>query len=138
MSARPVRRPAHGRLVRRRQGMTLLEVLIAVVILATVLVGLAGYLAQFTRDLNKNALRNTASDIVTNRLEFLKSVTSYAALDDFIETGAAVPGQPNFRRTTQVVRITNVATDYKRVTVTVTHPALAGESIRKSTVVARF
>lgn len=132
------RRRLIRRATRGRRGMTLIEVLIALVILATVLVGLAGYLGTFSRDLTKNGFRNVAADIVTSRLEFIKGVTSYAAIDGFAESGASVTGRPGYRRTTQVVRVSSATTDYKRVTVTVTHPGLVGESVKKTTVVARF
>jgi prepilin-type N-terminal cleavage/methylation domain-containing protein len=121
-----------------RRGMTLLEVLIAVVILATVLVGMARYMGQFTRDLNKNGIRNVAGDLVTSRLEFIKSITNYSAIDAYAVTETSITGHPDYRRVTQVVRVNNASTDHKRVTVTVTHPFLGGESVKKTTVVARF
>ena len=143
MSARPIlhvpRRLRSGPGPRRaRHGMTLIEVLVAVVILATVLVSLAAYLGQFTRDLNKNGLRNIAGDLVTSRLEFIKSVTRYDAIDAFAVTESSMPGYARYKRVTQVRRVADATQDYKRVTVTVTHPFLVGESVKKTTVVARF
>lgn len=139
MSTYPAPRPPRvPRAPRARQGMTLVEVLVAVLILGTVLIGLAGYMGRFTRDLTQDGIRNVAGDLVTNRLEFIKSVTRYDRIDDFAVTEAAIAGYPDYRRVTQVAHVQDATTDYRRVTVTVTHPFLTGEPVRKSTVVARF
>ncbi len=135
MSRRP---PAPRRRARGRRGMTLMEVLIALVILATVLIALCEYLGRFARQVNVTAVSATASDLVTSRLEFMKSVTSYARVDGYAVTETSIPDFPAYTRITSVTRVSSAQEDYKLVTVRVTHPILGADTVRKTTVVPRF
>jgi prepilin-type N-terminal cleavage/methylation domain-containing protein len=121
-----------------RRGMTLIEVLIALVILATVLVGLAEYLGRFARNVNVTAVQATAGDLVTSRLEALKGITSYDRVDAFALTETAIAGFDRYTRITTVSRVSSAQEDYKLVTVRVTHPILGADTVRKTTVVPRF
>lgn len=134
MSAR--RRP--GARVRARRGMTLIEVLIALVILSTVLVGMAEYLGRFARQVNVTAVSATAADLVTSRLEFIKGITNYARVDSYAVTESTLPGYPGYSRITSVSRVSSSSEDYKLVTVRVSHPILGADTVRKTTVVPRF
>ena len=132
----PAAPPRHARAQRR--GMTLIEVMIALVILATVLVGLSEYLGRFARQVNVTAIQATAGDLVTSRLEVVKGVTNYDRVDAFALTESAIPGHPRYTRVTTIVRVASATEDYKRVTVHVTHPTLGADTVRKTTVVPRF
>ena len=123
---------------RPRRGLTLIEVLIALVILATVLIGLAEYLGRFARQVNVTAVQATAGDLVTSRLEVVKGITSYATVDAFAVTESAIPGFAGYTRITSVSRVSNAREDYKLVTVRVAHPILGVDTVRKTTVVPRF
>ena len=122
---------------RPRRGMTLVEVLVALVILAGVLVGLCEYMGRFARQINVVAVEATAADLATSRLESLKGVTRYDRLDAFAVSESAIPSAPGYTRVTSVQRTATTRLDYRTVTVTVTHPTLAA-AVRKSTVIARF
>ena len=121
-----------------RRGMTLIEVLIALVILSTVLIGLCEYLGRFARQVNVTAVQATAGDLVTSRLEFVKGITTYGRVDSFGVTESTIDGFPGYSRITSVARVANAREDYKLVTVRVWHPILGADSVRKTTVVPRF
>ena len=123
---------------RMRHGMTLIEVLIALVILATVLVGLCEYMGRFARQINVTSVQATAADLVVSRLELVKGVSRYGRVDGFAGTEASIAGFAGFGRVTTVTRVSDASTDHKIVTVSVTHPILGADTVKKTTVVARF
>jgi prepilin-type N-terminal cleavage/methylation domain-containing protein len=123
---------------RQRRGFTLLEVLISLVILATVLVTMAGFMTSFVRNSTIDGQRARAADLVSTRLEAIKGVTKYEALDGWAKTESAIPGYAGFTRVTTITRVQNTKEDYKIVTVRATSPMLGTEYVRKSTVVARY
>lgn len=122
----------------RRQGFSLIEVLVALVILGTVLVGLAGFMTRFVRTSTLDGHRAQATDLVTTRLEAIKGVTRYEAVDGWATTESAIAGYPGFVRATTVRRVKNAQEDYKVVTVRATSRLLGADTVRKSTVVARY
>lgn len=132
------RPPRPRRDARARRGFTLLEVLVALVILATVLVTLAGFMTKFVRNSTLDGQRARAADLVTTRLEAIKGVTKYDAIDGWQKTESAIPGYTGFTRVTTVKRVQNTKEDYKIVTVRATSRMLGADTVRKSTVVARY
>ena len=140
MTSRSTRAPASCGASRRRarRGMSLVEVLVALVILSTVLIALCEYLGRFAREVNVTAVNATAGDLVTSRLEAIKGITRYDRVDSHAVTETAIPGFPGYRRITSVARVANAREDYKLVTVRVTHPFLGADTVRKTTVVPRF
>lgn len=133
----PPSRAAAPPAARARRGMTLVEVMIALVILVGVLVGMCEYMGRFARQINVVAVEATAADLATSRLEALKGITRYDRLDDFAATESALPAAPGYTRVTTVQRTTTTQVDYRTVTVSVAHPSL-GAPVRKTTVIARF
>lgn len=130
-----VRRRGHG--AGRRAGFTLVEVMFAVVLLGTVLLGFAAFTRDFVRAGTRAGVRSAASDLAVERVEAAKAQTAYAAVDALAGTEAAVAGSPGFTRRTVVRRTQTAQWDYKTVTATVTHAALAAP-VSKTTVVAAF
>jgi len=132
----------------RRSGMTLIEVIIAVMILSGVLIGLSNFTRRFQHlSSNQNALA-TASELATARVEYVTQHRPYSTLvatfDGTTETStttAARPsmaGYPGYTRTTSAVRTGPSSTaDYVTVTVTVTNTA-TGTSVKKSLVISAF
>lgn len=118
-----------------RAGMTIIEVLFAIVILSGVMLSLARFGQAFTRATADAATLATASDLAVARIEAVKAHGDYATLvatfDDATETAAdatadpSMAGHEGFVRTTQLVRTQTDTTDYVTVTVTVTSPSLA-------------
>ena len=129
-------------LVRRRRwlarrGMTLMEVMVALVILTGALLGMGRFITSFSHATTDGALSSTASDLVLDRLEYIKAATPYLTLNTYIATESAIPGYPNYTRITQVLRTNTASTDYTAITVTVSHPSLA-KSVKKSTIIGAF
>ena len=125
------------RRMRRRSGMTLIEVMIALVILTGALLGMGKFITSFSHATSDGALSSVASDLVLDRLETIKGSNSYALLDSYNATELAIPGFTGYKRVTQVTRTLNATTDYKAVTVTVSNPGL-NTPVKKSTIIAAF
>jgi prepilin-type N-terminal cleavage/methylation domain-containing protein len=126
---------------RPRRGLTLVEVIVALGILGTVLLGLGLFSARFSRATSASRLRITAAQMASERLEQVKSAKTYASIESvYVKTEGTVTGYPGFARKTSVTRTGGGVADtidYKTVTVSVTNPQMAG-SIRKTTVIAPF
>lgn len=121
-----------------RRGMTLIEVMIAIVILTGALLGMGRFVTTFSRTSSEGSLSSTASDLVLDRLEQVKAYGVYANIaTTFATVEAVIPGYPGFSRQTQVLRTNTASTDYTAVTVTVTNPSMA-KPVKKSTLIAAF
>lgn len=128
--------PARRR-ARARAGFTLVEVVFAVAMLGGVLLGFAVFTRNFARASNAASLRAAASDLAVERLEAAKAATTYAAVDGFAGTEAAIAAAPGYARRTVVAQTRTAQVDYKTITVTVTHPAMA-RPVSKTTAIAAF
>jgi len=126
---------------RERRGISLIEVLIALSILGGVLLGMGHFSVLFARTITEAGTRSTASDLVADRIEAVKTNGRYDNLETtFNGTENAVAGFPRFTRRTLIQRIGGAASDsvdYKVVTVTVTAPRLSSP-VKKSTVISNF
>jgi len=121
-----------------RRGMTLIEVMIALVILTGALLGMGRFITSFSRTSSDGSLSSTASDLVLDRLEQVKAYGVYANIGTtFATTEGAIAGYPGFTRQTQVLRTNNSTTDYTAVTVTVTNPSML-KPVKKTTIIAAF
>jgi Tfp pilus assembly protein PilV len=121
--------------------MTLIEVLVALVILVGPLLAVAGLSGKLAHAVGESGARNKASQLAMSRLEEVKGATRYADLGALYSgTEYAVPGTPGFRRETFVKRVvgsTQAPVDYTIVTVEVSAAGLKSP-IRKTTVVSGF
>ncbi|GMV11286.1 MAG TPA: prepilin-type N-terminal cleavage/methylation domain-containing protein [Gemmatimonadaceae bacterium] len=120
-----------------RRGISLLEVMVALVILGTSLLGMGEYGRRFARGNANASMLNNALDLASARVERVKSERNYTSMDTLITTESAIPGYPKYQRVTAISQTKNAQYDYKTVTVTVTHPAMANP-VRKTTAIARF
>lgn len=121
-----------------RRGMTLIEVLMALVILTGALLGMGRFITNFSHATSDGTLTSTAADLVLDRLEYLKATRPYSALSSYDDDEEDdIPGYPDFTRTTKVLRTNNAQYDYTAVTVTVSHPSLSAP-VKKSTIIAAY
>jgi len=119
----------------RRRGMTLIEVLFAIVILSGVMLALSRFGTSFSRATSNAAEIAIASDLASARIEVVKAHGVYATLvstfNNITETSAtaganpSMSGYPGYTRSTAVVFVQNDSLDYAVVTVTVTSDLLA-------------
>lgn len=134
MASRPLRaRMARspGRLLRR--GISLLEVVTALTILGTALIGMAEHGRRYARSNANSMLLNNALDLASGQVERVKSQRNYTTMN--LLAGSTTSG--SYTIVTAIAQTVSSAHDYKTVTVTVTHPAMT-KPVKKTTAVARF
>lgn len=129
------------RLVTARSGLSLLEVMVALTILGTALIGMAEYGRRFAKTNAGSMTLNSALDIATDRIERVKAERNYATMDTLVGTHSITVNtngvNVTYTRTTAIVRTQTAQVDYKTVTVQVTRPTMA-VPVRKTTAIARF
>jgi len=125
-----------------RDGFSLIELMVALIILGGVLLSTAEYFRRFSRTNASTSLSNTALDLATQRLEDIKVDRNYVGLGSYVATQTNLnclpaAGAGCFTRVTQGVRTNNATNDHWTFTVTVTHPRMVNPVV-KSTAIARF
>ena len=126
----------------RRTGFTLVEVIVALVILSGVLLAMADFTRQFTRQTTDASVEARASDLAVQQLETVKAWRVYGTLvatfhNTSVDFTADGPYR-GLRRETLAVRTgPNATTDHVTVTVVVTGGGLPAP-VRKTTVIAAF
>jgi prepilin-type N-terminal cleavage/methylation domain-containing protein len=121
----------------QRRGISLLEVMVALTILGTALIGMAEYGRRYARTNANSAMLNNALDLASARVERVKSERNYTSMDTLATTESSIAGYPSYIRQTQIVQTLSAQYNYKTVTVTVTHPAMP-TPVKKTTAIARF
>lgn len=122
-----------------RRGFSLIEVMLAVVILGVVLVGVARYTGQFLHTVSTSTVRTVAAEVARERVSLVDMDPSYTTLGaTWAGTQTGFPGYPNMTRVTTVSRVTGNAPprDYTIVTVRVTEPTMS-QAIDVTTMVAQ-
>jgi prepilin-type N-terminal cleavage/methylation domain-containing protein len=110
-----------------RAGFTLLEVLIAMVILGFVVLGAHAIMTdRMVRDLGRQETRMRANQLALDRIHALQSDPVYATLSArYGADESNIPNAPGFVRTTRFATTQlSVGNAYMTITVTVTHPRL--------------
>lgn len=111
-----------------RRGFTLLEVLIALVILGFVILGAQATLTgRMVSDVGVQEVRSRATQLAMDRLHLIQADPAYGTLATrYTGTETALPGAPGFTRTTSFsITPLDGGQEYRTVTVTVTAPRLA-------------
>ena len=125
--------------MRDEKGFTLVEVIIAMLIMSTVLLAMAGATASLIHVVTV-ADRNTAAlQLVDSRVEQIQLDPNYASLDStYVGSETNFPTLTGYVRRTNIVRFggTGQAVDYKKITVTVTGPGLLQPVARTITLAA--
>lgn len=109
-----------------RSGFTLVEVIVALVILSTAILGLAVSASRLSTAAATAELRALALESIEDRLTRVRLDPRYARLDSlYAGVDEDVLGVRGMTRTTTVQHVTQAPSlDYKRITVTVTGPLL--------------
>jgi prepilin-type N-terminal cleavage/methylation domain-containing protein len=125
---------------RSERGVTLIEVIIAMVILTVVLLAMGSFAVNFTRGVRQSDARTIAVNLADQRLAEVRSSPNYSTLETtYNGTEATISGFTGYSRVTNIQltggpRPTNTQ-DYKTVTITVTAPGIA-TPIKKTIIVA--
>jgi len=110
-----------------RRGFSLLEVLIALVILGFVILGAQATLTgRMVSDVGVQETRNRATQLAMDRLHLIQADPAYATLAQrYSGTETGLPGAPGFQRVTRFTTTSlSGGQEYRTVTVTVTAPRL--------------
>ena len=155
MEGRALARPRGGNSFQRmsrplraaRCGMTIIEVMFAIVILSGVMLQLSRFGQGFTKAARNSANLSQASDLAAGRVEAIRSHGTYATIvstfDATEETSATVGANPSmsgydgYTRTTKAVLTQNDTLDFVTVTVTVSASVLT-TPLTKSVVIGAY
>jgi len=123
-----------------RRGMTLIEVVFALVILTFATLSIGRYFAAYISAASTSSFRATAAYLASDRIAQIRSANSYAAIDGYAMTETTSPVPAGYTRTTQVQHVGGGVTDlmdYKVVTVSVIGPKMV-TPLKRTTVIAVF
>ncbi|MBM4188641.1 MAG: prepilin-type N-terminal cleavage/methylation domain-containing protein [Gemmatimonadetes bacterium] len=127
------------------RGFTLIEVLIAVVLLSLAVVSLGHFMGKYQRATANATLLSTMTTIAKERLELIRGDVRYTTLTSRYGTGASAdttgfPGFSTIRRVTAVSRDQSGVPPRDRTTITVrvfTTNALIKDTVSLTAVMAR-
>lgn len=121
--------------------MTMIEVVMAIMLLSGALLGMGAFLGQFAKATGTMQIRMTANQLVADRLEEVKGAVRYSAIDSiYAKTETSIPNAPGFTRQTLISHVGGGPpdlVDYRIVTVIVTSPSLQSPS-KKTTIISAF
>lgn len=121
-----------------RNGFSLVEVIVALVLMSIAILGLQLVAASMLQQTSASQIRLSAAQLAEDRVDLIKLEPNYANLSNYVAVETNITGFPRYsRRTTLVARRDSTAsgiTDFKRMTVAVTAPGLATPIIRNVTV----
>jgi len=123
--------------MQKRSGFTLAEVVVALTILTIVMLALITMTGRTMRVSVISDAEQAALQLATDRTDLVKADPFYAKLDSIYGgTETSFPSLPGYTRTTLVVHVLDTIYDYKKITVTVSGPALTTPIKRTVTVSA--
>jgi len=120
--------------------MSLVEVIIALGILAVVVLGMGQFAFNFSRTERQAEARTIAVNLCDQKLSEIRAAPNYSAIDTaYGKSEATIDGFAGYSRVTTIVHtggpLPTFTNDYKTVTVTVSSAALS-KPISKTIVVA--
>jgi type IV pilus modification protein PilV len=116
--------------MRARKGFSLVEVVVALLILTVMMLGAQALAGRMIRTSATASIQVTAAQLADDRIDYLRMDPQYDSLTArYVADENPVAGYGGYRRTTAVNRTitatTNGTTDFTTITVTVTHQQLA-------------
>lgn len=131
---------AAARSAAARSGMTLIETMVAIVILVTALIGLGDFMGHFAHTTKVSALQQRALDLATDRIDSVKHSNNYASIDSMAGTQNISADSAIYLLQTIVDHVGGGPTDtvdYRVITVAVTMPTVV-TPVRKTTIISAF
>jgi prepilin-type N-terminal cleavage/methylation domain-containing protein len=119
------------------RGFTLIEIMMALVVLTIAILGLATSTSSFMHVVTVGQARSTAIQLAQQRVEQIQMDPNYFGLDTtYAKTETGLPGSPGYTRITAIVHTGSPTdtVDYKTITVSVIDPA--ADTIRRTIIVA--
>jgi prepilin-type N-terminal cleavage/methylation domain-containing protein len=125
-----------------RAGMTLIEVLVALVILSGSLLAMGNFMGKFTENQKFASLRQDEIDIATDLIDSVEHASTYASIPGYAGTVSETRDNASFSRTTTVLQMGGGATsvvNYYLISTAVTTAALgpSGNSTVTKTIAIR-
>jgi prepilin-type N-terminal cleavage/methylation domain-containing protein len=126
-------------LMRNRDGFSLVEVVVALVILAVAIMGAQTMTATMIRTVSTSNAGNAAAQLVEDRIDLIRTDPAYDSLfQKYAGTEASLPGWSTLQRVTQLTRTYDTTatgiTDFYTVTVSVSGQGLLNP-VRRTIVV---
>jgi prepilin-type N-terminal cleavage/methylation domain-containing protein len=125
---------------RPRQGMTLVEVIVAMLILTGVLLALGAFTMKFSQASGQARFVIAANDLAARRLDAVRTQPTYLSVANLAGARSVKVDFTTYSESTTVVRIGGGATDsvdYMLVTVHLRNPSMR-RVVSKTTAVAAF
>jgi prepilin-type N-terminal cleavage/methylation domain-containing protein len=126
---------------RTRRGLSLIEVIVSLGILGGALMGMSAFAMRLAQATTRARIRATAGQLISDRLESVKSAPRYVAIDSlYAGLEGSIPGFPGFVRQTWVKHVgggPSDTIDYRLITVEVRNPKL-GSNMRKTSAIPPF
>ena len=131
---------AQARPVTGPRGVTLIEIMIAGVILSVVLLGMGRYLVDFSKAVRRSEARTIGINLAAQRISEIRASPNYSGLEtSFAVSEGSIPGFTSYTRVTTIAHVggprPTYTNDYKTVTVVVNSPSLT-TPVTKTIVVA--
>ena len=120
--------------MRTERGFTMIEVLMAVTILALVVLGMATVTGSFIRTVSDTDYETVALQLAEDRIEEIRMDPQYGQLANYQGTETGFATLAGFTRETTVTQITGAGGDYTKITVEVAGPGLTIPISRSITV----
>jgi prepilin-type N-terminal cleavage/methylation domain-containing protein len=124
-----------------RAGMTLIECMVALVILSGSLLALGNFMGKYAHTTTMAAAQGLALDLVTNRIDSIKRAQVYATIPTTYSAIETIPeGAVSYKRTTTIAHVGGGPTDtldVMVVTVSVS-PSDSGATVKKTSVIGFF
>jgi HAMP domain-containing protein len=120
--------------------MSLVEVIVAMLLLTGVVLGLGGFMAKFSAANAQARLVIAANEIAAMRLDAIRTQSTYSSIALLADSTLVTRDYTNFGMRTRVKRIGGQpadSVDYRIVSVYVTHPGMR-KTVTKTTAVAAF
>jgi prepilin-type N-terminal cleavage/methylation domain-containing protein len=119
-----------------RRGFSLIEVMVALVILSIVLLGLGRFVASFLHTVGTTTTKTAATEAAAGYMATIQADPGYPLPASYAGTVTGFPNYPNLKRVTTFNRINSANRDYTIVSVRVTEPTLR-DTVNITAVVAR-
>ena len=107
-----------------RRGFTIIEILVAVVMLAVLATGVARFAGLFAKTIGSSSTRVVAAGVANERLQLIRADPRYTTLVSLYNAGSGAdttgfPGYPTMHRLTYLVRDQSGSPARDRTTITV-------------------